>query len=117
MDDYGKTKEELVAELRSMRYRLEEFEKVYQRSKETFQELLEAAPDAVVVINARQKIVLINRQTEAIFDYARTELLGKDLNILLPERFRNSHHHQVTDFMEKLGSRPMGTELTTIGLR
>src|SRR6266699_4035723 len=52
---------------------------------------LDISPDALVIINHAGTIVLMNRQTEAVFGYASSELLGQPLELLLPERFREVH--------------------------
>ena len=55
------------------------------------QELLDAAPDAMIVTDSRGTIIYANDRTEALFGYARAELIGNLIEILLPERFRVSH--------------------------
>jgi PAS domain S-box-containing protein len=53
--------------------------------------LLEAAPDAMVVIDVRGLIVLVNAQTEKVFGYTRDELLGKTVDMLVPDSLRGVH--------------------------
>ncbi|MFN0087048.1 MAG: PAS domain S-box protein [Blastocatellia bacterium] len=59
------------------------------------QELLEFAPDAIVLANQAGQIVLVNSQTEKLFGYKRDDLLNQDVDILVPERLRNSDEDQV----------------------
>jgi protein-histidine pros-kinase len=56
-----------------------------------FKGLLESAPDSIVIVNESGKIVLVNSQTEIIFGYPRNELIGMDVELLMPQRFKGNH--------------------------
>ena len=86
-------------------------------SEQTLRNLLEMLPDAVVVIDQLGHIVLVNEQTEQIFGYKRTEVLGRPIEILLPERFRSGHVGHRKRYFEMPRSRPMGAKLELFGRR
>ena len=56
-------------------------------SPDRYLRILDTAPDAMVIVGADSKITFVNIQTETIFGYKRENLLGKELDILIPERF------------------------------
>ena len=62
-----------------------------QREERLFRELLEAAPDAMVIIDASGRIVLVNAQAERLFGYPREELVGCEIELIVPERFSGMH--------------------------
>jgi PAS domain S-box-containing protein len=86
-------------------------------SEKTLLNVLETAPDAIVVIDQRGTIVLVNAQTEKMFGYERRELLGKKLEILVPLRNRGRHVQQRREFVQAPRVRAMGSGLPLFGLR
>ncbi|HKQ86419.1 MAG TPA: PAS domain S-box protein [Candidatus Acidoferrales bacterium] len=82
-----------------------------------FETLLEAAPDAMVVVDAEGAIKVINAQTEKIFGYARAELIGQPVEILLPNRYRSAHATHREGYAQAPHSRAMGVGLELYGVR
>ena len=82
-----------------------------------FEGFLEFSPDAVMIINSDGRIVLVNSMTEKMFGYHRDELLGKPVEILLPERFREKHVGHRKDYYSEPRMRSMGVGLNLFGRR
>jgi PAS domain S-box-containing protein len=83
----------------------------------TFEQLLEAAPDAIIGVDDDGTIVLVNSQTEALFGYSRDDLLGQAVEVLVPERFRDAHPGHREAYFSEPRTRPMGAELELFGRR
>ena len=77
-----------------------------------FQNLLESAPDAIVIVDDTGRIVIANHQAEALFGYDRTELVGQSVELLLPEHLRAMHVHHRADYSSEPRTRPMRSGYT-----
>ena len=91
-------------------------ERAERQTKErevSLRELIDATPDALVVVDRNDRIVRVNRQAETLFGYQREELLGQQLEVLLPEHFRQAQTHHRTSYFRPTHVRPMsvGREL------
>lgn len=80
-------------------------------------ELLELVPDSVIVSGRDGSIEYVNRMTETLFGYARAELLGKQIEALIPARLRTAHRTHRDEYFAAPRVRPMGLELQLTGLR
>jgi protein-histidine pros-kinase len=88
-----------------------------KRAEAQFRGLLESAPDAMVIVNREGTIVLVNAQTERLFAYKRTELLGRSVEILVPDRLRPAHTSHRLRYFSGAHPRPMGAGLDLFGRR
>ncbi|GAA2231125.1 PAS domain S-box protein [Streptomyces indiaensis] len=86
-------------------------------AEERFRGLLEAAPDAMVIVDDAGLIRLVNAQTESLFGYGRAELLGQSVELLIPGRFRPQHSRHREAYAASRQVRPMGAGLELHGLR
>lgn len=73
-----------------------------------FRALVESAPDAMIFLNGEGRIALANAQAERLFGYSRRELEGKEVESLMPERFREIHRRQRALYLSMPVARPMG---------
>jgi PAS domain S-box-containing protein len=88
-----------------------------QRAESKFRGFLEAAPDAMVIVNNNGRIILVNSQTEKLFGFTRTELLGKSVEVLIPKRFSGRHPSHRAGYFSNPKVRAMGSNLELHGLR
>jgi PAS domain S-box-containing protein len=96
-------KERAVIELRS--------------SKLMFERLFENAPDATILVNKAGKIVRANAQVELLFRASRPEVVGLDVEELIPKRFRGRHREHLLQYFANPQPRVMGVGLELFGLR
>jgi PAS domain S-box-containing protein len=88
---------------------------VAEAASAQFEGLLESAPDGVVIVDRSGHIKMVNRQTEVLFGYPRAELLGRTVDMLLPERFRTRHPGERAAYTREPRTRPMGSMLELFG--
>lgn len=86
-------------------------------SDELFRQLIDAAPDALVVVDHNGRIVLVNVQAENLFGFVRSELVGQAIETLVPARYRSAHVGHRSGFVAAANVRPMGSGLELFGRR
>src|SRR5688572_26149020 len=88
-----------------------------RKSEERFRKVVESAPNAMVMINEEGLIEMVNAQAERVFGFAREEMLGESIEMLVPVRFRSQHPGMRRSFFRAPASRPMGAGRDLYGLR
>jgi PAS domain S-box-containing protein len=96
---------------------VEQVEAEQRRADVQFRQVVDLAPDGVVVCDERGQILLVNVQAERMFGYEREELIGRPIETLVPPRFRDRHPTHVGRFVGEPRMRPMGSGLELAGLR
>lgn len=88
-----------------------------EESEAYFRNLLESAPDAMIIVDDAGEISIVNAQTERMFGYGRDELIGNKIEMLLPDRIRKSHIQHRKTYTDSPSIRPMGAGLDLVGKR
>lgn len=88
-----------------------------KKAEDRFRMVIEAAPNSMVMVNKAGQIVLVNSQAEKLFGYTRAEMIGKTVELLIPEKFKATHPTLRKEFMEHPQTRPMGEGRDLFGLR
>jgi len=87
------------------------------RSERKFRALLEAAPDAMVIVDWHGHIKLVNAQAETLFGWSRAEIVGQNVSELIPRSFRAAHREHIKGYLPIASLRPMGRDQELQGLR
>src|SRR5690606_840419 len=85
--------------------------------EEQFRLALEATPAAMIMVDGTGQIVFINALAEALFGYTRTEVVGRTIEVLVPERLRSSHPDRRNAFLASPSPRAMGAGRELYALR
>jgi len=83
----------------------------------TFQLIVESAPNAIILVNKEGQIAFINKQTELLFGYSRSELIGQSIEVIIPERYRKDHPGFRNLFFTSPHARAMGAGRELFALR
>ena len=97
---------------------LRQAQEAAQASDRRMHNIVDSAMDAIITVDSRQRITLFNRAAERIFGYEAREVLGQPLEMLMPDRFRRTHHTHIDQFGRTgVSSRPMGHMRIVAALR
>jgi PAS domain S-box-containing protein len=88
-----------------------------KRTEERFRLVVEAAPNAMLMIDKSGRITLVNRNAENLFGYSRAELIGEQIDLLVPQRQRARHPSLVANFFSEPKARSMGAGRELFGRR
>jgi PAS domain S-box-containing protein len=88
-----------------------------KQAEEQFRLAVEAAPNAMIVVNPEGQITLVNTQVETVFGYKHEELIGRHIEMLVPERFRCQHAKDRREYLRDAKTRPMGAGRELFGRR
>jgi len=111
---------QLLVALKDMMHSLAANEELRRRTGQVearFKALLEAAPDAIVIVDRAGKIQLVNSQAEKLFGYPRAEMLKQDIEALMPSRFHEKHAGHRDRLFSNPEGRAMGTGRELYGRR
>jgi PAS domain S-box-containing protein len=86
-------------------------------SSELARSVLDAAPDAMIIIDDAGVIFFANRQVSTLFGYPHVDIIGKPVEFLMPERFRDRHLAHRQSYARSVRVRPMGAGLELFGQR
>lgn len=96
---------------------LQETEDLLHKNEQRAAAIVESIPDAVVIVGDDGLIELVNQPAERLFGYLRGELVGQQLEVLVPERYRHVHEHMRARVKGEMYSRPMESGHNFNGLR
>jgi PAS domain S-box-containing protein len=118
--DTEKIREELKKEMEHMRLKFLELTKChseFQNIQQRCVNLLEASPDAMIFVNRKARITRVNPRFRELFGYAEEMLVGRDLHLLIPDRYRSRHRRSLDAYFSHPKARPMSRKPLVYGMR
>lgn len=112
MDSSYRINAGLMKELEQMRLKVRQVEECrmeFLKIQKKYEKLLDSAPDALVFVSADNIIVEVNAQFENLFGYSHGEIIGRELEVVIPDRFKGQHRANVSSFFNDPRVRPMGS--------
>lgn len=89
----------------------------FKQNELTFQLMVEASPNALILINNMSKIAYLNSFAEELFQYKKQELIGQDLTILIPSKFKKEHPNLLKSYFKNPSNRQMGVNRDLFALK
>ncbi|HCY75490.1 MAG TPA: hypothetical protein DHV28_06175 [Ignavibacteriales bacterium] len=86
-------------------------------SEKSLAELFESSPDGLIVVDKEGKIIKVNSEVQNLFGYSKDELIGKEIGLLIPHRYRREHENNVEAYKNNPRNRRMGDGLHLYGLK
>jgi PAS domain S-box-containing protein len=86
-----------------------------KKVRDKFKDFIESAADAIVIVDSNGKIQIVNIQTEILFGYSREEIIGNEVEILMPSKYKDAHYQHRRGFSENPTSRTMGKGMELYG--
>ena len=124
MDPQNTDKDQLLKDLLSCHARIKDLEletghekdrEAILRAKAIFEGLFEFAPDAIVVVDINGRVKHVNKQAERMFGYSSEDMVGRDHDVLVPQRFKMGHNLSMREYLKKPWPRSMGAGLELYG--
>jgi PAS domain S-box-containing protein len=109
-----KTKAELLRQLEETRKKVQDLNRCqveFEKAREKYEKVLDSTPDSMLFVDSQTKIVLVNAQFEKVFGYTQDEIVGKKLDILVPDRYRANHGKMVQHYFDEPRVRSMGSTI------
>lgn len=98
-------------------HQLEEVDKARNLSEQQFLAIANNAVDAIISINSQRKVIFWNKAAEKLFGYKKQEIMGQEVTIIMPQRYKSRHKRGVSRYIATSKSKYLGKPLEFEGLR